>query len=342
MASAFPAGSTDAGTLEDIDEFAGPGAEPSKGRGGPSSSRRRRSSDWELNPGDLEIIDTVGHGSTSHVYSAKLGGHLVAVKEIAEVDESTLLAVRRELQVMTRTDHPHLLRFIGLVSLTPPLRLCLEYCSGGTLFDLLHNFWDIPISWKQRLKILVDVASAMKYLHGFRKQIIHRDLKSLNIFLTQQVVDENSVPDVKIADFGFARIREQIAGQRQQEWPTLTRGAGSMHWMAPEVYSGTRYHEKADTFSFSIVTYEVICRHMAFEDLDPESAGEQISMGYRPATDDLVPMDTPPKLFELMKSCWDQQPEQRPNFTAIHGELLEIQQEVESGSRVAVGDGPHP
>jgi|EP00927_Polykrikos_kofoidii_P072510 serine/threonine protein kinase len=318
------------GKLEGIDETVQGADDKQAGRGGPPRNRRR-GSDWELNPEELQIIDTVGHGSTSHVYSAKLGTQLVAVKEVAEVDEGTLLAVRRELQVMTRTDHPHLLRFIGLISLTPPLRLCLEYCAGGTLFDLLHNFWDIPVSWKQRLKILVDVASAMKYLHGFRKQIIHRDLKSLNIFLTQPVVDEKSVPDIKIADFGFARIREQIVGQRQQDWPTLTRGAGSMHWMAPEVYSGTHYHEKADTFSFSIVTYEVICRHMAFEDLDPESAGEQISQGYRPNTDELVPKETPPKLFDLMTRCWDQQPEQRPTFATIHTELLEIQAAVDAG-----------
>jgi serine/threonine protein kinase len=280
-------------------------------------SRRRRSSDWEINPEELKMVETIGHGSTSHVYSAMLRGHMVAVKEIAEVDDSTHLAVGRELQVMTRTDHPHVLRFVGLVSLTSPLRMCLELCAGGTLFDLLHNCWDIPISWPQRFKVLVDISQAMTYLHGFRKQIIHRDLKSLNIFLTQPVVDENSVPDCKIADFGFARVREHVAGPTK-DWPTLTRGAGSMHWMAPEVYSGTAYHAKADIFSFSIVTYEVICRHMAFEDLDPDTAGEQISLGTRPTTDaSVVPPDTPPELMDLMLRCWDQEPTNRPDFIDI-------------------------
>mmetsp|Transcript_76420 Transcript_76420/g.212280 ORF Transcript_76420/g.212280 Transcript_76420/m.212280 type:complete len:313 (-) Transcript_76420:186-1124(-) len=300
---------------------------PSTGAGRETPSRKRKTSDWELNPDELIVQETIGHGSTSRVYSATLRGHLVAVKEIAEVDDGTLLAVRRELQVMTRTDHPHLLRLVGLISFTQPLRLCLEFCAGGTLFDLLHNCWDIPISWKQRLTMLIDTASAMEYLHTFRKQIIHRDLKSLNIFLTEPVVDESSEPDVKIADFGFARIHEQIANAAKTDWPSLTRGAGSMHWMAPEVYQGTHYHCKADVFSFSIVMYEVVCRHMAFEYLDADSAGEHISLGYRPATDEeYVPKDAPQALLDIMQICWDQNPDARPTFVQIHQELRDLRQ----------------
>jgi len=297
------------------------------------STKKKKSQDWELEPSLLEFVDNLGHGSTSRVYSANYQGSVIAVKEIEEVDDGTLLAVRRELQVMTRIDHPHLLTFIGLVSLEPPLRLCLEYCAGGTLFDLLHNCWEIPLCWKQRLRILVDIASAMEYLHGLNKQIIHRDLKSLNIFLTQPITSEEDVPDVKIADFGFARIRQEISASKSRDWPSLTRGAGSMHWMAPEVYQGTHYADKADIFSFSIVTYECICRHMAFEDLDPESAGEEISAGHRPDTsNEVVPEDTPQALFELMLRCWEQKPENRPSFVEIHKELLVIQAEVEAGA----------
>lgn len=289
-----------------------------------SSGRRKRTQDLELNPEELEILDTIGHGSTSRVYSAHYNGHPVAVKEIASVDDGTLLAVRRELQVMNKTDHPHLLRFVGLISRTPPLRLCLEFCSGGTLFDLLHNMWEIKLSWVQRMKILVDIAAAMEYLHGFRKQIIHRDLKSLNIFLTHPVEDEDSEPDIKIADFGFARIRDKGNGE---EWPSMTKGVGSLHWMAPEVYQGCHYHCKVDVFSFGVVVYEVLCRHMAFEDKDPETAGELISNGERPGNH-FMPPDAPVGLEDLMNRCWAQSPDMRPCFTEILQELLAIQATV--------------
>jgi serine/threonine protein kinase len=296
--------------------------------------------DWELNPDELEELDDIGHGSTSRVYSAKYEGVVIAVKEIAEVDDGTLLAVRRELQVMTRINHPKLLKFIGLISVQPPLRLCLEYCAGGTLFDLLHNCWEVDLSWKQRLKILVDIASAMEYLHGLRKQIIHRDLKSLNIFLMNEITCDSDEPDVKIADFGFARIRQEIKDcvEKKGDWPSLTRGAGSMHWMAPEVYTTTHYHDKADIFSFSIVIYEVICRHMAFEDLDAESAAEEISQGIRPdLSEEMVPRETPDSLYKLMQRCWDHLPEQRPNFAQIHRELQAVYEEVQNGNYRLLG-----
>lgn len=288
------------------------------------SQKGTKPSEWELDPEELEIVGVLGRGATSQVFSAQWRGSLVAVKEVDVADEGTLLAVKRELQVMTRVDHPHVLRLIGLCSVSHPLRLVLELCAGGTLFDLLHNCWDIPLSWKQRLRILVDISSGMAYLHGFRKQIIHRDLKSLNIFLMNAVEDGETMPDIRIADFGFARIRERVAGGRLAEWATPTRAAGSMHWMAPEVYNGTKYHHQADVFSFAIVIYEVICRHMAFEDMDAEQAGKVIASGGRPVEQE-APEDTPEELRSLMKECWDQDPDQRPSFAEIEERLLQIQ-----------------
>lgn len=292
-----------------------------------SSKRSGKSAkqSWELDPSELEVVGVLGRGATSQVFSAHWRGTLVAVKEVDVCDEGTLLAVKRELQVMTRVDHPHVLRLIGLCTASHPLRLVLEHCAGGTLFDLLHNCWDIPLTWKQRLRILVDISSGMAYLHGFRKQIIHRDLKSLNIFLMNAVEDGETMPDIRIADFGFARIRERVAGGRLAEWATPTRAAGSMHWMAPEVYNGAKYYHKADVFSFAIVVYEVVCRHMAFEDMDADQAGQVIASGGRPSETEFTSEDTPQELLALMKACWSQDPEERPTFSEIEERLLQIQ-----------------
>jgi serine/threonine protein kinase len=165
----------------------------------------------------------------------------------------------------------------------------------------------------------------MEYLHNFRKEIIHRDLKSLNIFLYTSVENEVTIPDIRLADFGFARILEG-----SKEWPTMTRGAGSMHWMAPEVFLGNQYHGQADVFSFAIVTYEVVCRHMAFDDLDPDAAAERIATGYRPDSE-FVPPDAPVPLEMLMCRCWSHEPDDRPTFTEIREELGRIQQVLVAG-----------
>lgn len=281
---------------------------------------------FELDPRKLELISMVAQGSTAMVFRGKFRGEVVAVKQLMltgqAIDEKFILAFTRELEVWPRVRHEHILRFIGLISQTPPLRLISEFCEGGSLFDLLHNQWHIKLTWSQRLRILVDTASAVEYLHSFATPILHRDLKSLNVLLAEPVEDEGTVPMVKVADFGFARTRAQNA-----EWAELTRGAGTSHWMAPEVAAGGQYNEKSDVFSFAIVTYEVVCRHMANEDLDPAQAIREIMSGMRPSlrSPDLVPPDTPLALLALLKQCWDQAPERRPTGTELHGQLRSIQ-----------------
>lgn len=284
---------------------------------------------WEMDPSELEIVSTIGYGSTSTVYKGSFRGVILAVKEIDlagdEYDESSIVAFERELQVWPTIDHPHILRFIGLIRLQPPLKLCSEYCAGGSVFDLLHNSWHVPLSWPQRIKMLDDTSSAMQYLHAFKKPIMHRDLKSLNLLLSETVEDERLVPNVKLADFGFARLCERASA-------TFTRGAGTLHWMAPEVSAGTQYHEKVDVFSFAIITYEAICRHMAFEDLDADAAGCEISEGRRP-TDEFVPEGTPPELLLLMHQSWDDDPKKRPSFNEIQERLVALS--ASRGAQVA-------
>eukprot|EP00420_Gonyaulax_spinifera_P020341 CAMPEP_0197901584 /NCGR_PEP_ID=MMETSP1439-20131203/51406_1 /TAXON_ID=66791 /ORGANISM="Gonyaulax spinifera, Strain CCMP409" /LENGTH=320 /DNA_ID=CAMNT_0043522561 /DNA_START=67 /DNA_END=1029 /DNA_ORIENTATION=+ len=288
---------------------------------------------WEVDPQDL-IVDTaevLGAGSTSLVYPGALRGKPVAVKTLIVRDEdvqlmSTLEVFLRELELWPRMDHPNVLKFFGFGLVGDSLALCAECCGGGTLFNLLHNCWYMPLNWRRRRKILTDIASAVKYLHTNELPIMHRDLKSLNILLVEAVTADNDKdPEVRLCDFGFARSQRVGLGGDLSWSDELTQGAGTPHWMAPEVSTSGHYGESADVFSFSIVMYEVITRHMAFEDDDPETARIEISRGVRPVLDaDMVPEDTPPALLELMAQCWDQDPAARPSFTAIHERLLEL------------------
>lgn len=282
----------------------------------------------EITPEELELLATIGEGTTASVYLGQLRGRKVAVKEIKvlndEVDLATVQAVQRELRVLSKVSHPHILRFIGLVEKTFPLRLVLEYCAGGSLFELLHNRWQIPLSWKQRMKVLSDTASAADYLHRFSPPIIHRDLKSLNLMLLENIPNQFVAPHIKLADFGFARVVQERA---------MTQGVGTKHWMAPEVLNGTTYTEKADIFSFAMITYEVICRYVPFERLDPTSVARKISQGIRPDMEDnsIVPKEVPSGLIELLKEMWDQDPKMRPSFS----EILQRVQAID----IATGEG---
>ena len=127
----------------------------------------------------------------------------------------------------SQLDHPNVVKFIGAV--TEPSNLCIltEFCTHGSLAELLLNH-AVPISFEQKLKFCQDAARGMLYLHSWNPVILHRDLKSDNLLVS---VDWT----VKVADFGLTRFLS--------EKKTMTQ-VGTPMWMAPEIIMGKLYTEK--------------------------------------------------------------------------------------------------
>ncbi|CAL1136290.1 unnamed protein product [Cladocopium goreaui] len=250
-----------------------------------------------------ELIATkcIGSGVTSEVYQGHWNriGRVVAIKMITDrcafrTDEQ--LAFAREMKVLTQVQHENLVTFYGVCINSPPLRIVTEFCEGGACFELLHNSDDVDLIWPQQIKMCKDVAAAMYYLHTFDPMIIHRDLKSLNLLLDRPVYGPTDVPSVKVCDFGVAKL------QREGEWGQMTAQAGTKHWMAPEMWRGTRYDEKVDVFSYAMVIYEIVCREVPFEEEEPADVGKYTLAGVRPDMD-AVPPDTPPDLIHVILGC---------------------------------------
>eukprot|EP00403_Amphidinium_massartii_P026191 CAMPEP_0178403912 /NCGR_PEP_ID=MMETSP0689_2-20121128/17612_1 /TAXON_ID=160604 /ORGANISM="Amphidinium massartii, Strain CS-259" /LENGTH=338 /DNA_ID=CAMNT_0020024879 /DNA_START=96 /DNA_END=1109 /DNA_ORIENTATION=- len=265
----------------------------------------------EIPESEIEVIETVDYGSTCVVSKGLYKGEVVALKELTlsddpndEYDEGAINAFQQEIELWSQIAHPNILELVGIVTLTSPLRLVSE---GSSMFELLHNHWEIRLSWPQRLTMLYDTTSAVNYLHTRQIPIIHRDLKSLNVFLKSPVFDTSSEIMVRLADFGFSRTLTQ----EDIDSGTLTVCAGTLHWMAPEVATG-RYNLKADTFSLGIIMYEVMCRHMAYEDLEPEAAAERYAQGSRPPVRMHDNGFAPKPLAQLMAECWQADPDARP------------------------------
>jgi serine/threonine protein kinase len=110
-------------------------------------------------------------------------------------------------------------------------------------------------------------------------------------------VDENM--NVKVADFGFARIKEENA--------TMTR-CGTPSWTAPEVLRGEKYDERADVFSFGIIMWQVATRKEPYAGRNFMGVSLDVLEGKRPQ----IPNDCPPEFKKVMKKCWHAQPERRP------------------------------
>jgi mitogen-activated protein kinase kinase kinase 9 len=188
---------------------------------------------------------------------------------------------------------------MGASTEPPVLFMVTEYCDNGNLFELLHQKKNIQISWEERKRLTIEIATGMNYLHSFHPPIMHRDLKSMNVLL-----DKNW--QAKIADFGSTKFMEVHN----------TKHKGTFQWMAPEVIKGSTYTEKADVFSFGIVMSEIAMRLPPYYGVDKKEVAMNVmnKSDYRPT---IEKYNIPKDYTELMKRCWEQNPAKRPPFSEV-------------------------
>jgi len=262
--------------------------------------------EWE----EVCLEELIGTGSTAEVYRATWHGTDVAAKKLRSKGQLST-EFKREISVLLRLRHPNLVLFMGACTKAPQALIISEFCSGGTVFALLHQRRDLSLPWPQRLPIALDVAKGMNFLH--RRQVVHRDLKSLNLLLACPIRGSDDVPGVKVSDFGLSRAFRPDAAQA-----VMTNGAGTYHWMAPEVLSGQGYDEKVDVYSYGICLFELITRRIPYEGsgLEPVSIAVAVSRGKRPDVA-FIPEDTPADLRFTMKCCWAHRSSGRPGFDTI-------------------------
>ena len=160
---------------------------------------------------DIKIGKQIGIGGTSEVYKGIYRGLEVAVKKlrIMDVKDEKIKEFKREVSSLTLIKSSHLILFMGAIAENDNIAIITEYCKGGNLFKLLENH-SIILPWELRVKILYQIAVGMNFLHTNKPPIIHRDLKSLNILLTNKIEKITDTTDIKISDFGLSKIIQKI------------------------------------------------------------------------------------------------------------------------------------
>jgi serine/threonine protein kinase len=309
----------------------------------------------------IENLEPLGGGTFARVYKGtwhRTGGlepqvppMVVAVKVIRARQSSSSDPgkapewLARELHASSNHIHPNLLHVLESSIETKPYLMLFEYCSGGSLHEILHGTRRFlsrdsdsekaksptrneqhqrgtTITWQQRTKIALDVATGMAHLHA--KGVIHRDLKPPNILLLSPIESSLEEPLAKVADFGIARVLRK--SEEFEEVGKLTRNVGSWQYMAPEVFacSSTQfdsYDDKVDVYSYSIVLYELMSERYPFESMGfGDRLGLFVGTGGRPSEDDL-PSDAPALLCDLMRRSWAGDPSSRPPFHRIASEI---------------------
>jgi len=172
-----------------------------------------------------------------------------------------------------------------------------------------------------RLRLAIDVADGMAYLHQKDPSIIHRDLKSHNIFVHEGAGGVSA----KIGDWGSARAA--LAGNR-----TMTHGVGTACWLAPEVIKHARASKKSDAYGFAIILWELWTRMEVYKDLNSlQIIALVANEGLRPEVS--VDMEERCCWLEVMRKCWDSDPGIRLEFGVILNILLQIESELKQADR---------
>lgn len=273
----------------------------------------------------------LGEGGFGMVYRAVLpDGNVVAVKR-AKKDQfaGPRDEFSNEVDLLAKIDHRNLVRLLGFTDKGNERIIITEYVPNGTLREHLDGQHGRVLDFNQRLEIAIDVAHALTYLHLYaEKTIIHRDVKSSNILLTDSY-------RAKVSDFGFAR-----SGPSDTEKTHIsTKVKGTAGYLDPEYLRTYQLTPKSDVFSFGILLVEILSARRPVElKRTPE---ERITIRWTfkkfnegntreildPLLEDHVDDEVLEKLLSLAFQCAAPTRDDRPTMKEVGEQLWEIRKE---------------
>ncbi|XP_010453242.1 PREDICTED: serine/threonine-protein kinase EDR1-like isoform X1 [Camelina sativa] len=264
---------------------------------------------WEIMWEDLQIGERIGIGSYGEVYRAEWNGTEVAVKKFLDQDFSgdALTQFKSEIEIMLRLRHPNVVLFMGAVTRPPNFSILTEFLPRGSLYRLLHRP-NHQLDEKRRMRMALDVAKGMNYLHTSHPTVVHRDLKSPNL-----LVDKNWV--VKVCDFGLSRMKHHT-------YLSSKSTAGTPEWMAPEVLRNEPANEKCDVYSFGVILWELATSRVPWKGLNPMQVVGAVGFQNRRLE---IPDDIDPTVAQIIRECWQTEPHLRPSFTQLMRSLKRLQ-----------------
>ncbi|KAM7251489.1 hypothetical protein ACFE04_023372 [Oxalis oulophora] len=297
---------------------------------GPSSMFRKFS--YKVTKKATENFSTIiGQGGFGTVFKAQFDdGSVAAVKRMDKVSEQGKDEFCREIELLARLHHRHLVALIGFCAEKHERFLMYEYMENGSLQSHLHSPGKSPLSWKMRIQIAIDVANALEYLHFYcDPPLCHRDIKSSNILL-----DDNFV--AKVADFGLLHASKD--GSIFFE-PVNTDVRGTPGYMDPEYVITQELTEKSDVYSYGVLLLEMVTAKQAVHEGKNLVESSQVFMASEsrllelvdPRIKDSVDFDQLQTMMTIIQWCTKREGRDRPSIKQVLRLLYESAEPLHSG-----------
>ncbi|XP_064227073.1 serine/threonine-protein kinase Nek1 isoform X6 [Aotus nancymaae] len=246
-------------------------------------------------------LQKIGEGSFGKAILVKSteDGRQYVIKEInisgmssKEREES-----RREVAVLANMKHPNIVQYRESFEENGSLYIVMDYCEGGDLFKRINAQKGVLFQEDQILDWFVQICLALKHVHD--RKILHRDIKSQNIFLTKDGT-------IQLGDFGIARVLNSTV--------ELARTCiGTPYYLSPEICENKPYNNKSDIWALGCVLYELCTLKHAFEAGSMKNLVLKIISGSFPP----VSLHYSYDLRSLVSQLFKRNPRDRPSVNSI-------------------------
>ncbi|OWF56507.1 Atrial natriuretic peptide receptor 1 [Mizuhopecten yessoensis] len=244
-------------------------------------------------------------------------GNVVAIRKLSiptvELNKTTLL----EFHKLYSVQHQNLVRFVGACLEPENCAILMEYCSRGSLQDIIEND-DINLDWTFRYSLIWDILKGMQYIENSPLKY-HGRLSSTNC-----VIDSRFM--LKLTDFGIPSV---YFAERQAVLKNQDINYYKLLWTAPEILRedaaklnslGQHVYQKGDVYGFGIILQEIATRSTPYSDMNlnaDDIIHRVITVSTIPFRPNVSGTDCSNELLKLIEICWDETANDRPTFDGI-------------------------
>ncbi|XP_064604810.1 tyrosine-protein kinase SRK2-like [Liolophura sinensis] len=258
--------------------------------------------EMEVSRSHVTLMRKMGDGYFGEVWKGVMAGRGEVAVKMMKMGKMSAQSFIKEAKVLHNLRHPKLVPLRGVCTKSRPMMIITELMGKGDLSKYLQGDIGRRLKTPHLVDMASQIASGMSYLE--KCNYIHRDLRAANV-----LVGENNT--VKIADFGLARL----VLNEDDIYIMTNQSKVPIKWTAPEALFKREFSIKSDVWSFGVLLYEIFTYGKTpYPGISTANLQSLLHSGYRMQK----PKNFPVQVYNIMLQCWQEHPEDRPEFAYLH------------------------